>query len=377
MKIRGWPRAIHDETFTSWLFRSAHNKHVKSFNCEMGEIYPSAISCWPYLNPDFDPDFNFNNKTFEGLCNGQKLPGRLVSDFFGARSSHLSLPQYRFSFCTQCIREDIKLYGLPVWRKSWCYIGNPICSHHRSVLSITNEIPSFYKSWDAFATETPNDPEHPYVEHSHRWGGISSRVLDLSMAIKIQTWLSELERKKWCLLPGDKHPVLSGELIVVLKFLMQIFLSSRTRFRSPGAARSLFNEGSEPLVYENLNYRECMEFGSGSASPYHRMIAILMVGYVFRLLSEKDLLRLHHAASAFGFTWPKSIEELGYCSPWFHSEGEYLDLIGCFSCATGDLQKRLTPFLNGLEYAAYRSKVLSDAQVKFWKGQFPLKTWRY
>lgn len=375
MKIRGWPRAIQDETFTSWLFRAAHNKYVKNFTCGMGESYHAANSNRHYLSSDFDLDFNFNNKVFDSLCDSQNLPSRLVLAFFKARSSHLSLPEYRFSFCALCIREDIKLYGLPVWRKCWCYINNPICAHHKSILTITDEIPSFYKSWDAFATETPGDPQHQFVKYSRRWGGISSKVLNLNIAIKIQTWLSVLERSKWCTLPGESYPILSNEIIYVSRLLVQIFLSSRTRFRDPGPARRLFNEGSEPIE-DDLSYRECMEFGSGSASPYHRLIAILMVGYVFRLLTERDLLQLHDAANSCGFSWFRSVEELGYSSPWFHAEAEYLDLIGGFSCASGSLQERLKPFLTGLEYAGYRSKVLSESQMKFWHGQFPLKTWR-
>lgn len=375
MKIRGWPRAIQDETFTSWLFRAAHNKHVKGFTCELGEGYHSANINWHYLKLDFDSDFNFNNKAFDDLCDSQRLPSRLVSDFFSAKSSLLSLPQCRFSFCPHCIRDDIKLYGLPVWRKSWCYIANPICAHHRSVLTITDGDLSFYKSWNAFATETPSDPQHELVKHSSRWGGISSTVLDLNMAIKIQTWLSVLERNKWCTLPGEKYPIPSKELIYISSLLMQIFLSSRTRVRDPGPARRLFNEGREPIE-DDLSYRECMEFGSGSASPYHRLIAILMVGYVFRLLTERDLLQLNEAANSSGFSWFRSVEELGYCSPWFHSEVEYLNLVDGFSCASECLQKRLKPFLTGLEYAGYRSKVLSDNQMKFWHGQFPLKAWR-
>lgn len=100
-----------------------------------------------------------------------------------------------------------------------------------------------------------------------------------------------------------------------------------------------------------------------------------MVGYVFRLLTERDLLQLREAAKSCGFSWFRSVEELGFSSPWFHSEAEFLDLIGGF-CASECLQKRLKPFLTGLEYAGYRSKVLSDNQMKFWHGQFPLKAWR-
>jgi len=373
MKVKGWPRAINDETFTSWLFRSAQNINVRTFSLEMGEGYYLAIFSKNRFESDFDSDFDFESGAFGELCANRCLPEAMLSAFFKPRSAHLCMPAFRFSFCAKCIREDIRVYGLPAWRKSWCYVTNVICVQHRSLLEITSEIPSFYKPWDAFATEAPYcDPQHIYMKHSRRWGGISSKLLDLNIVIKVQNWLSELEREKYCLLPGDTSAVLTKDLNRAVGLLIKIFLSSRTRFRGPGAARCLFNEGNESIVTENLSYRESMEFGSGSASPYHRMIAILMVGYVFRLFTKEEILKIRRAAKFSGYSWPKSVEALGFYSPFFHSEDEYLDLISDFSFATDCVHERLAPFLIGVEYAAYKSKVLSDDKMKYWKSRSPI-----
>lgn len=376
MKLKGWPRPLCDETFTSWIFRSAHNKHCKNFNCDEGEAYYKATTRLYEL--ESDSDFDFNSAAFVDLCSDHGLPQSLMRAYFRPESRFLCLPYYRFSFCPKCIREDITFHGLPAWRKSWCYITSPICVKHKAILTITDEIPSFYKPWDAFASEPPDsDPQHELLMHSRRWGGISSKVLDVSIAIKIQKWLERLEREKWCLLPGANKPVSSIQVSHVAGVLIKIFLSSRTRFRGPGAARWLFNEGPEYIVSENFNYRESMEFGSGSASPYHRMIAILMVGYVFRLFSKNDLHKLIFAAESSGFPWLKSVEGLGLHSPWFHSEDEYLELVADFYCLDDSVQGRLSHFLTGVECAAYRSKVLDSSKMKFWKGFFPFRDWSY
>lgn len=378
MKPKGWPRPLHDETFTSWLFRSAHNKHCKTFNCEEGERYYNATTCLYELESKSDSDFDFNSTAFADFCLDHGLPNKLIRAYFRPESPFLCLPNYRFSFCPMCIREDIKIHGLPAWRKSWCYITQPICVNHKCLLTIADEFSSFYKPWDAFVTGLPrSDPQHELLMHSRRWGGMSSKLLDVNIAIKIQSWLVRLEREKWCLLPGEEEPMLSSELSHAAGVLIKIFLSSRTHFRGPGAARGLFNNGPECIVAERFSYRESMEFGSGSASPYHRMIAILMVGYVFRLFSKKDLYKLIHAAQTSGFPWLKSVEALGLHSPWFHSKDEYLDLISDFSCFTDNVRERLSPFLTGVECAAYRSKVLDSSKMKFWKEFFPFRDWSY
>lgn len=361
MKIKGWPRSIQDETFTSWLFRSAYYDsriHLGSIS----EDYFRVVS------RSFDPDFDFECLPFLEFCAECHLPAEILIKHFKPEMKLVVFPESRISYCAVCLREDIKKYGLPIWRKSWCYITSPFCLRHRKLLNISDDIYGFHKSWRAFSAKpTGADPEHLAVPNSNRWGGISSKVLDAANGIAMQKWLASLNRNAMFLLPSTSDSVDSYALQTTTEALLKIFLASRTKTRIPGVARSLFNVGAEPIMHYPFTYRESIDYGAGSASPYHRMMALLLVGYTLRLFTKVDLEIIKAAVYSSGYRWCKSVEGLGAASPWFQSAEEYVEIIGSFENLPSGIVERISPFLKGVEFVAFRSGVLSKDQMNKWK----------
>ncbi len=92
MKIKGWPRARDDESFTSWLWRCGLNascrkiteKNVADY-CEYGDRTSPLNSMF------FDPDFDFENVVAELFCEKFALPIKIVLIFSRQRAIWLSI----------------------------------------------------------------------------------------------------------------------------------------------------------------------------------------------------------------------------------------------------------------------------------------------
>ncbi|MCS3468518.1 hypothetical protein M2401_002253 [Pseudomonas sp. JUb42] len=361
MHFEGWPKPLIDETFASWLFRAAHSKNCLSFNSDQGEMY---------YDDSEDPDFDLYSAAFDRVCDAGGLKKELIRSYFKPRASLLSHPLHRFSFCRMCIREDIVNIGMPAWRKSWCYITAPYCLRHGCLLIVMEDDPTFYKPWEAFATEVGSAPLFAY---SRRWGGVPSKIPSAEIGMRIQKWLAGLDTAEWFTLSGQPELVSTSLLKNITILTMQILLSCRIVARSAGPARALYCDGREPIVHERLTYKESMNLGAVTASPYERMIALLMISCIFGLSDENEKSTMASAFRASGYRWLSDARQIGSLVPGFYSEQEYLEILDLFSAAPYLNNECLLSFIEGFEDAAYRNNVFSYAKMKAWRIQRRLR----
>lgn len=295
MKIKGFPRVVPDETFTSWLFRCSLNKGCGAMSQKMGETYCS-------LDTEMDYDFDFSNNDFFELCHHLQIAPSLISVYFKPATALLLNTRFRLSYCPLCLREDISSYGLPVWRKTWCYVSAPFCMRHQVLLVHLSDFLPFVKSWDAFANRKPIlDPQHVYYPRARLWGGVPIALLGVDVGIKVQAWLSALRIPARYSRATNALPI--GPLVVATEFLLQHFLHSTAPGNSGGLARMWFSYRRGRMLHRDRSWRACLKNGAGEATPYQRMMALLLLGYVFDVFSDTDLRRIRSACCFSGHSW--------------------------------------------------------------------------
>ncbi|WP_411960976.1 TniQ family protein [Pseudomonas mandelii] len=312
MKLKGYPRATPDETLTSWLFRCSLNKGCRGMTQEMAETYYS-------LDKDIDYDFDFSSGDFFALCHHLQGAPDLISAYFKPDTTLLLNTVFRLSYCPLCIREDIRNYGLPVWRKTWCYVRAPFCMRHRLLLvHLSDPVPSI-KSWCAFANRKQIlDPHHPYYPRARQWGGVPIALLGTDLGIKVQSWLCRLRTPASYLRATDALP-LSPLLVGGTEFLLQYFLRLALPGGRGGLARTYFCSGRDRVAHGDKTFGARLSKGARESTPYQRMMAMFLLGYLFDVFSDSDLRRIQSACLFSEYPWFSSIEYLTYIGgPYSH-----------------------------------------------------------
>ncbi|WP_186007264.1 hypothetical protein [Pseudomonas syringae] len=301
MKIRGWPRARDDESFTSWLWRCGLNascrkiteKNVADY-CEYGDRTSSLNSKF------FDPDFDFENVVTKLFCEQFELPIKIVANFF-APTCHMVIDYvHRRNYCPKCIEDDLRSHRFPTWKKTWSYSFVARCKVHNSLLvPLNNEyFADSNKSWWAF-TEVSNGMHWRFSCVRSR-GGIRDELLPTKITLGVQSWI-ELRLKEKARISEFNLSSSAECLLRAYETLLTVFLRARSDKRCSGAAREVMNYGSDTINRHLYTYEECLSFGISSAVPYHRMIALLMAAELFGLLRGGDLDEL------------KKVSKLSYC----------------------------------------------------------------
>jgi len=341
MSLHSWLIPLPDETFTSWLFRCAVDKKCKVFTEVRGQEY---FSCATRIG---DPDFNFSSPEFMNFCHETGLSPAILIGFFKPEDYPLALFERRFSFCWHCVREDIKKHCLPCWRKSWCYTIFPYCQRHKCLLLVTDETPNFYKPWHAFATPVPKtDPQHELRLHSRRWGGISSQLLDPKFGFKIQVWFRSLKNYRDPQADRSSSSSTPSSLFYFCESIFRLLLFSRTKFSSEGLARYIFNNGNDHIEHLAGDSMDSALLGAARASPYHRMVALVLIGYIFEVFSEMELYEVVSAVELAGYTWPSDVETLGRMCAVGRLQ-EYREFIGGFPAEYVALNNSVALFVKG------------------------------
>ena len=138
MKVYGFPRAQHDECFSSWYFRCLQ---VSNEDAQLLDIPKYAI----------EPDFWLTGQESLRYTYGS-VNARTLMIFFREQSSWVLPWEQRRAYCHHCFCDDIKAGLIPYWRKRWCYLHCPICAKHTCQLEEFSDFSiGIDKSWAAFA----------------------------------------------------------------------------------------------------------------------------------------------------------------------------------------------------------------------------------
>lgn len=347
MKIKTLPRAHSDETFTSWIYRCAVNRKCIQVTLHDVEEY---VDQWRVGTEVIDVDFDLDTALFTKLCNSIGLDLSCTIPFFLLPSDTLSLSYwFRYAYCAECINSDVIVYGFPYWRKEWCYVDCPCCLLHGKLLSILNDDShtDVHKPWRAFANNKVSLIDSSYRGSANKYRQPILPLRD-NYACRVQHFLCSARRSKSVYVPRSGCHVSAENVLQCSNILLSTFLSVRTERWLGGIARQLVTDIPDKIYHRPYSKKSRMLLGVEEAIPYIRLVAILLVGWVFGIISDNELSRIKGYAEREYYWMPDSIKELGYLAASFGNEKEFIWYVNLFRPLSLDLKKGLVPFFIGV-----------------------------
>lgn len=347
MKIKTLPRAHCGETFVSWMYRCAVNNNCPAVTLSDINDY---VGSWRVGDLSIDVDFDLEAAPFATLCSSIGIDLRCAIPFFSLPCDTIALSYwFRYAYCAECIDSDVKLFGFPYWRKEWCYVDCPCCLLHGRLLSILNDEShtDAHKPWRAFANE-----ENSLLDSSYRGAANKHHqpILPLrdNYACRVQHFICSARRNQSVYVPRSGCQVSSKHVLQCSNILLSTFLSVRTERWLGGIARQLVTEIPDKIYHRTYSKKSRMLLGVEEAIPYIRLVAILLVGWVFGIISDNELLRIKGYAEREYYWLPDSIKELGYLAASFGNEKEFIWYVNLFKPLSLDLKRGLLPFFLGV-----------------------------
>lgn len=349
MKFPGLIRPLYDETYHSWLFRCAIQPSVcliseREIYTWVAEDFRNSIHQYSSLGVEFD----FNESPGTEIASRLGFNKKYLITFFGHRSNFLLSPSYRVAYCHLCIASDVRGKKFPAWRKSWCYITDTYCVRHHCLLSHIDEFKTVDKQWGAFVTGNVGDyiqgRRSSYYRHQH---GLAPSKARAWLTLRVQKWVHNLYLESRSILFGKKNSVTHNSMINAVYFMLRMLLSPKTDRAPAGVARDIFTNVCPVTVHKPLLLPERLRYGAVHSVPYERMCAMLLIGVIFRVFTNAELILLNNTLEKDDFSIPNVTRDLGVLCAAHVNPDEHKDLkkliraMGGASCFHRD-------FLNGL-----------------------------
>ncbi|EPB8978518.1 hypothetical protein [Pseudomonas aeruginosa] len=277
-------RAQYDESLPSWVLRCA-----LSTNC--------SIICYADAER-FENVIRGGEGWLEAFLDdlaGGGVRRETLQAFFSSDSELDSLVVVSTAYCASCLFQDVRQIGSPYWRRSWDFFGCAYCAEHRVPLIAFNARPGVFSAWHSFYEACE------YFDQKVKLDPVGKQRVPTSirdyLAYRVQIWV--------------KHRM-SGASAKLIRLLLMSFLSVRTDSRAGGYGRFLFSPSrQQSIVHKKLNFQECLEMGAAAAPPWARSSALLLLGVVFGLFSQRELHELKMYALNQGYLFPENLQQLG------------------------------------------------------------------
>ncbi|HIE2484356.1 TPA: hypothetical protein ACXLB5_005114 [Pseudomonas aeruginosa] len=329
MKVYGFPRAQHDECFSSWYFRCLQ---VSNEDAQLLDIPKYAI----------EPDFWLTGQESLRYTYGS-VNARTLMIFFREQSSWVLPWEQRRAYCHHCFCDDIKAGLIPYWRKRWCYLHCPICAKHTCQLEEFSDFSiGIDKSWAAFAGYCKS------AEKSTSRALISrppQRIIFLALQVQL---LLELAHKKNCLrLPGDCAVYHSEEIKTLCRFLFESFLYPRFRFADlDGLARGCqrHRHRLDPV----MNYQQGALLGCSLCDIFPRISALILIGCVLGVFPEQQLIAIDRLLLISDSLLNINPFDIGRLGIRFDSLEHHKATMTYLENLSASLYKRIEPFVAGV-----------------------------
>lgn len=305
MKFSNLLHPIYDETFPSWLTRCALNPKISGITeRDIADWYSLDFQKRIFLSNALGMEFDFNESRGLELASELQLDIYVTRKLFKPLPTPLLTPQHRVAYCHLCIRSDVSQKRYPSWRKSWCYVTHPYCSVHRCLLSYIDRCEIIDKQWGAYVSNAIGDYVPGRLKSCYkRKPGIFPRDSRAWLTLRVQKWIEMLHKRNSCALPGTNIVVETSKIITAVDLIIRIFLIPRTRRYSSGVA-SLLSDAYTTIVHHKNHLSERIEYGAPNSVPYERMCALLLLGVIFKIFSQKELSLLHRLVSLSEFNIP-------------------------------------------------------------------------
>ncbi|WP_146218562.1 hypothetical protein [Pseudomonas sp. RW409] len=337
MKLFGFPVIKYDECLMSWLVRSFSG---------IGES-----SILQYISSLADPDFDLENEKVLDFLSGLGVGGRVARDCFGARTAWLLPWEERTAYCFRCLQEDISSGSSPYWRKSWCYLHNPICVKHRELLEIADPISNeLQKSWTVFIQKCSEkyglvpDFEISWA-HPNRFGK------KLMLALRVQDFLTRAHKADYIRLRGHDVVVSGAAVLAVARLLFESFLFPRLR---PPCGDGIATGGRAgfPRTAGIISIEQARQRGCSDSNVHSRMTALILIGCVFKLFPLERFKDVRDALELTADVYSGEAYDIGRHGMRLSSSNEYKLTIEFLDGLPAGLKGCLGEFISGLNNSA-------------------------
>ncbi|VVO94843.1 hypothetical protein PS903_02473 [Pseudomonas fluorescens] len=277
----GFSRPVPDETFPSWVMRNAYRPKVLCMTNQVIDICRHLVQL----------SSAEEGSGGQALIDVSMLPVPLriptISETFrfhcGSEAGHASL-----AYCPKCLVDDVASGRFPAWRSEWSCHGHCICYKHPtpSILSIlqTPYADPFLKGWNAFCEYT-NSPL-PRINRKVVSGSQSSEKLEAQetkmclLGWRVQRWVLEQVRT------GNYSELTDDGVNYLLNILLhEPYKNGCTGgfARSYIESRDLFHVSYASNIKPGSFYN-----GRKTASPLQTLIAYLMIGVAYGVISSPE-----------------------------------------------------------------------------------------
>lgn len=287
---------VNDESFTSWIRRCGLKLSPRCFSStKIDALFYSSIDCFPILDPDFSEEMLLSTTVYDAI----NIDPQTLLNIFTPRSRWVIPYSNWQTACICCLMESLKEKHCYVFLKSWRYVACPICPVHQCLLS---QLP--YKqqySTGAFLGKYLATNKCTVVGQN-----LNTLIL---LALKMQRHMWRLE---------DSADNSAQKMITAYRFVMELFMSAG-EYR--GLACFMYSKSTPQRgALKHSGARALMLIGALVASPFERMCALILTGYVVGQFSPLDSRALELISNEHSSIYSCSAYEIGRFGNVFPSD---------------------------------------------------------
>jgi hypothetical protein len=240
-----------------------------------------------YVDPDTEVSIAIARLKFAGF---EVQPQALQAHFL-MQSGRLVAWNYRRFYCPECLRENVAMGQLPMWKKSWCYEEVSVCTEHGRYLEMLDDCTRYSKAWDAF------------VAHCNTKANRDS---------KVDPMLQRLQSTTMCIITSslrDGNGSDQNGVRSLFSRLYRIFLQAPYRGSLGGIARVHFSTERSRRFIEPQNLEHSFLIGPSTADSSSRFGSAMVTGALLGIIKESrySAFARIHATANYNYLLPQAL----------------------------------------------------------------------
>lgn len=308
-------KPVHDETLTSFLYRSSLKEDQR---CERINLLLNDFDCnW---DEGFDPDYSCSNIGIAVIgyavnCGSDEI-ARIISD---CPWLVLRPRRHRKFFCAHCILNDVTCGRHPSWRKTWDSFITITCPEHgipmnqldEPIIQSTKARAAFSKACQNYTSKGPYAYETMHLSVPSIGTTAGAWACLWKFGAHIQAVLT-MSRAKGVMLRGVLKGGQWSECWPALETILGLSLRRHTRYHECRnlISRVLRSPPQYQVAVDSSDASKKIDDGMVSAGLINRLFSLLILGVFWELFSISEGVLLFKALARLCFSLPSKICEL-------------------------------------------------------------------
>ncbi|WP_455884025.1 TniQ family protein [Pseudomonas protegens] len=288
--FHGLPTPGNDETLGSWLFRCSVNSRSR-FSCRI-HLGDRPSRWWDDMDLKYvDPDTEIPMAIARLKVAGFEVRPQALQAHFVMQSGRPVAWNYRRLYCPECLRENVAMGQLPMWKKSWCYEEASVCTVHGRYLEVLDDCTRYSKAWDAFVAHC-----NTMANRASKASPLLQRLQSTTMSIITSSF-------------GDGNGSTQNGVHNLFCRLYRIFLQAPYKGSLGGIARVHFSTERSRRFIEPKNLEHSFLIGPSTADSTSRFGSAMLTGALLGIVSESrySAFARIHAAASYNYLLPQDL----------------------------------------------------------------------